>query len=354
MSKLSAPSAWWLRIGTPTEGFRYLGASGRPLTSASVIRRIEALVIPPAWMGVHISPDPTRKVQAWGYDGAGRRQYIYSHGHVEARDQRKWHRVLHVARALPGLRATTNEHLQRSSIDREKILATVVRLICRAYFRAGSERYAVRNRTFGICTLDKRHVTIDGRNLVFTYTGKQRKDHRQVVADTPLVEIIEELMRLPGRRLFQYPAGNGGGSFRAVTAQAVNRYLSDLLSERYTSKDLRTFGGTVRAATILADLGPPRSSAEAKRNTKLAVSLTALELGNTPAICRKAYIHPAVLSEYENAGRTVASPVSPGALHRTSMPEVETVEPVGYYPEELALMRFLEMIHGTHHGSFSV
>lgn len=342
MSKPADPSVWWLRTGTPKQGFQYLGASGRPLSSASVIRRIEALVIPPAWTGVRISPDPNRKVQAWGFDGAGRRQYIYSHGHVEARDRRKWQRVIHVARALPELRAITNAHLQRSSVDREKILATVVRLICRAYFRAGSERYAVRNRTFGICTLDKHHVLIDGRNLVFSYTGKQRKDHRHVVADTPLVEIIEDLMTLPGRRLFQYPAGNGDGSFRAVTAQAVNRYLRDILGDRYTSKDLRTFGGTVRAATILADLGPPRSAADAKRNTKLAVSLTALELGNTPTICRKAYIHPAVLAEYENAGRTIASPAS---SRRAAAPEVEAVEPVGYYPEELALMRFLEMMN---------
>lgn len=299
-------------------------------------------------MGVHISPDPVRKVQAWGYDSAGRRQYIYSQGHVEARDRRKWQRLLHVARALPELRSATNAHLQRSHVDREKVLATVVRLICRACFRAGSERYAVSNRTFGICTLDKRHVLIDGRNLVFTYRGKLRKDQRQVVAETPLVEIIEDLMTLPGRRLFQYPAGNGDGPLRAVTAQAVNRYLREILGKRCTSKDLRTFGGTVRAATILADLGPPRSAAEAKRNVKLAVSLSALELGNTPAICRKAYIHPTVLSEYENAGRTVVSPphVSRRERRRSSrhhsIREVEVLEPVGYYPEELALMRFLE------------
>ena len=329
---------WWLRAGTPKRGFRYKGVNGRDLTAAGTIARIEALVIPPAWTGVHISPDPARKVQAWGYDQAGRRQYIYSAGHVAERDRRKWRRVARVARALPRLREATNEHLKRETLDREKVLATVVRLMCRAYFRAGSERYAVSNRTFGICTLNKRHVRIDGANLIFSYTGKRKIDQRQVVAETPLVEIIAELGALPGRRLFQYRSdGAGGGTpaLRPVTAAAVNRYLREILGERYTSKDLRTFGGTVRAATILADIGPAKSPAEAKRNVNLAVKRVAHELGNTPSICRKAYIHPAVLEEYEKAGRTVETH---GSRNRR---EVEAQEPVGLYPEELALMRFL-------------
>ncbi len=194
------------------------------------------------------------------------------------------------------------------------------------------------NRTFGICTLNKRHVRVDGANLIFSYTGKRKIDQRQVVADTPLVEIIAELARLPGRRLFQYRsdgAGGGTSGVRPVTAAAVNRYLREILGERYTSKDLRTFGGTVRAATILADIGPAKSPAEAKRNVNLAVKLVAHELGNTPSICRKAYIHPAVLEEYEKAGRTVETH---GSRNRTG---VEAQEPVGLYPEELALMRFL-------------
>lgn len=329
---------WWLRAGTPKRGFRYKGVNGRDLTAAGTIARIEALVIPPAWTGVHISPDPARKVQAWGYDRAGRRQYIYSAGHVAERDRRKWRRVARVARALPQLREATNDHLKRDTLDREKVLATVVRLMCRAYFRAGSERYAVSNRTFGICTLNKRHVRVDGANLIFSYTGKRKIDQRQVVADTPLVEIIAELAALPGRRLFQYRSNGAGGStpaLRPVTAAAVNRYLREILGERYTSKDLRTFGGTVRAATILADIGPAKSPAEAKRNVNLAVKLVAHELGNTPSICRKAYIHPAVLEEYEKAGRTVETH---GSRNRR---EVEAQEPVGLYPEELALMRFL-------------
>jgi DNA topoisomerase I len=325
---------WWRREGTPGS-FRYVGVNGRLLTSAATLKRIEALVIPPAWVEVHISPDPARKIQVWGRDEAGRKQYRYSDHHVATVDRRKWGRVLRVARLMPELRAATNEHLRRPDLDREKVLATVVRLICRAYFRAGSERYAVQNRTFGICTLSKKHVRVVENSLVFSYVGKRGKEQRQVVADTPLVEIIHELEAQPGRRLFKYETSPG--RYRPVTAAAVNRYLREIVGEKLTSKDLRTFGGTVRASMILADIGPAASEREAKRNTLLACKLVASDLGNTPAICRKAYIHPAVLDEYENAGRTVAS-----ARRGRARPHVESEEPVGWYPEEVALMRFLE------------
>jgi DNA topoisomerase I len=329
---------WWRREGTPKKGFRYTGVNGTRLTSAATLERIRQLAIPPAWTDVHISPDPDRKIQVWGRDQAGRKQYRYSARHEAEQDRRKWKRVLHVARLMPELRAETNVHLRRRSLDREKVMATVVRLMCRAYFRAGSERYAVDNRTFGICTLSKRHVRIQGNNLVFRYVGKQRKDQRQVVADTPLVEIIEELMAQPGRRLFRYRSPRDRRRYHPVTAGGVNRYLRDIVGERCTSKDLRTFGGTVRAATILADIGPAKSKTEAKRNVLLACKLVAAELGNTPAIARKAYIHPAVLEEYERSGRTIDTP------RRRSKAAVEVTEPVGWYPEELALMKFLERL----------
>jgi DNA topoisomerase I len=327
---------WWRREGSPGRGFRYIGANGRRLTSAATLQRIEALVIPPAWTDVHISPDPGRKIQVWGRDQAGRKQYRYSEHHVATVDRRKWRRVLRVARLMPELRAATNEDLRRRELDRAKVLATVVRLMCRAYFRAGSERYAVTNRTFGICTLTKKHVRVERHNLVFRYAGKRGRDQRQVVADTPLVEIMSELLAQPGRRLFKYEVAPG--RYRPVTAAAVNRYLREIVGEKLTSKDLRTFGGTVRAAMILADIGPARTPGEAKRNVALACKLVASDLGNTPTICRKAYIHPAVLDEYEVAGRTVATV----AKRRRAHAQVETEEPVGWYPEELALMRFLE------------
>jgi DNA topoisomerase I len=328
---------WWRRVGDAESGFHYIGANGRELTAARTLQRIQALAIPPAWTDVHISPDADRKLQAWGHDQAGRKQYRYSAGHVAAVDMRKWRRVLRVARLMPVLREATNEHLRRPELDRERVLATVVRLMCRAYLRAGSERYAVENRTFGICTLRKKHVRVLGNNIVFEYAGKRSMDQRQVVADTPLVEVMEELLAQPGQRLFKYHVT--GRTYRPVTASAVNRYLREILGEKCTSKDLRTFGGTVRAATILADIGPAKSPAEAKRNVLLACKLVASELGNTPAICRKAYIHPAVLEEYEVAGRTV---LETGGRRLSRRKCIEAEEPIGWYPEEMALMRFLE------------
>jgi DNA topoisomerase-1 len=329
---------WWRRVGNPKRGFRYIGLNGRALTSAAALKRIRAMVIPPAWTDVHISPDPGRKIQVWGRDAAGRKQYRYSAQHVRTVDHRKWNRVLHVAQLMPELRARTNKHLQRRHLDREKVMATVVRLMCRAYFRAGSERYATDNKTFGICTLTKRHVRVDGDNIVFRYAGKRRKDQRQVVADTPLVDIIEELLEQPGARVFKYPVDLHGRRFRPVTATAVNDYLRTLLGEKVTSKDLRTFGGTVRAAMILGDIGRARTPTEAKRNVVLTCKLVASDLGNTPAICRKAYIHPAVLEEYETAGRTVVAP----SRRARATDKVTAKEPVGWYPEEVQLMKFLE------------
>jgi DNA topoisomerase I len=331
---MTGKMAWWRRAGDKDSGFRYLRVGGEELTWDAALDRIERLTIPPGWTDVHIAPTSGRAIQAWGRDAAGRKQYIYSEAAVAARDRRKWDRVLSYARVLPRLREVTNEHLKRAELDREKVMATVVRLMSRAYFRVGSERYAVENRTFGIATLKKSHLEVRGNDLIFTYVGKRKKDHRRVVADTPLVEVLRELLELPGSRLFRYRCPDG--LVRDVTSRAVNEYIREILRERYTSKDLRTFGGTVRAATILADIGPARSKTEARRNTVLTSRLVASELGNTPAIARKAYIHPAVLDEYEAHGRTIEP------LMRKKDRAVRHEEPVEYYPEEAALMRFLE------------
>ncbi len=326
--------AWWRRVGSHEEGFVYLGVDGSPLRTEDALRRIDCLAIPPAWTEVRIAPDVERKVQAYGYDRAGRKQYIYSAEHVASRERRKWGRVLRYARVVPRMREATNEHLRQEGLGRERVLATVVRLMSRAFFRVGSERYAVRNRTFGICTLRKSHLEIRGNDLIFTYSGKRRIDQRRVVADTPLVEILDELLALPGGRLFRYV--DGGGRVKNVTAEMVNRYIRDLLGGRYTSKDLRTFGGTVRAATILADLGPASSEREAKRNVVLCCRLVAMELGNTPAICRSAYVHPSVLERYMTEGRTIDH------LLQQEPRAVTAQAPVHYYPEEAALIHFLE------------
>lgn len=323
----------WRREGSPELGFQYLGPKGTPIDDEEALERIRSLAIPPAWKEVRIAPTAGSKVQAFGYDTAGRKQYIYHESFLRRNARRKFRKLLPFARALPQLRAVTSEHLRQTGLGRERVLATVVRLMVRAFFRVGSERYAVQNRTFGITTLRKSHLTIEGNDLTFVYRGKSSVDQRRVVAETPLVEIIRDLMELPGERLFRYM--DEDGTVRDVTAQEVNRYLKEILGERYTSKDIRTWGGTVRAATILADLGPARTKREAEKNVVLICKLVSSELGNTPAVCRSAYIHPAVIDGYLR-GRTIDR-----VMRKTPRP-VEAATRVDYYPEEAALMRFLE------------
>jgi DNA topoisomerase-1 len=323
----------WRREGSQEEGFRYIAANGRELSSEAALKRVRALAIPPAWRDVRIDPSPAAKIQAVGSDEAGRRQYIYHPRFVQRRARRKFGKMLLFARSLPRLREVTNEHLRRESLDRDRVLATIVRLMVRGYFRVGSERYAVRNRTFGIATLEKKHLTIDGNDLVFRYKGKRGIDQRRVVADSPLVVIMQELLELPGPRLFRYVGEKG--EVRDVRSADVNAYVKRILGEKYTSKDIRTWGGTVRAATILADLGPATNRREAEKNVVLACKLVSTELGNTPAVCRSAYIHPAVLERYLK-GETIAP------VMRKEPRPVELTPRASYYPEEAALMRFLE------------
>jgi DNA topoisomerase-1 len=330
-TRAKAPERPWRRQGTPETGFTYLRGDGKPLRSPAALARIKKLAIPPAWTEVHISPDPAAKIQAYGHDAAGRKQYRYHPDHVAKGSRRKYRKLLEFARAIPRLREATEQHLRQTGVGRERVLATVVRLIMRGFFRIGSEQYAVSNKTFGIATLQKKHLAIEGDNLVFRYVGKKSIHQRSVVADTPLVEVLHEILELPGRRLFQFV--DDDGKVRPVTAADVNGYIKQILGERYTSKDIRTWGGTVRMATILADLGPPRTESEAKKNLVLACKLVSTELGNTPSVCRSAYVHPSVMERYAE-GKTIEP------LMR-DVPRNDE-KPGRYYPEEAALMRFLE------------
>jgi DNA topoisomerase-1 len=330
--KTAAAERWWRRAGNPDDGFTYLRGDGKPLRSEPALARIRALAIPPAWTDVHVAADAAAKVQAWGIDAAGRKQYRYHPDAVAKGARRKYRRLLQYAHDLPRLREVTEAHLKQPGVGREKVLALIVRLMQRGFFRIGSEKYAVRNKTFGIATLRKKNLSISGNDLLFRYVGKKSIDNRKVVADTPLVEVIREVTALPGQRLFKYV--DEEGKVRNVTATDVNRYLKEVLGERYTSKDIRTWGGTVRAATILADLGPAKSENEAKKNVVLACKLVSTELGNTPAVCRSAYIHPAVFDRYLQ-GKTIAP-----MMRETPRPD--DANPGRYYPEEAALMRFLE------------
>jgi len=327
---------WILRRGTKRSGFRYVTSGGKP-ASAAARARAESLAIPPAWTDVHVATSPTAAVQAWGYDAKGRKQYRYHERAAERGQMRKYYRVRQMARDLPAIREALARDVEAPrrarggiALTKQRVAAGVVRLIGEAFFRVGNERYAQENRTFGIATLRKRHVKRLGDRVVFDYVGKESIRQRQTVCDPELVALVDELLETPGPRLFRYRDPAGG--WCDLSARDVNEYLHDVLEVPYTAKDFRTWGGTLRLATILADLGPADAEREAKRNVTLALRLVAAELGNTPTVCRQSYVHPMVVARYLDEGVTIA-PFLPRRLPKRRGAQL---------PEERALIGFLD------------
>lgn len=319
---------WILRRGSPRGGFRYIDQTGRRVTTARQLDRIEALVIPPAWKDVHIAISPTSSVQAWGYDARGRKQYRYNERAVATRELRKYHRVRELAHSMPRIRQITRDDARSRSLTKDAVAALVLRLIGETFCRVGGERYAKENGTFGITTLRKKHLELDTRGVSLVYKGKSNVRQRQVVTAGDIVKLMARLRRTPGTRLFRYQSG---GAWRDLTAADVNEYLRRRVGP-FKAKDFRTWGGTLRAATVLAELGPPKSPTEAKRNVALAMRLVSAELGNTPAVCRSSYVHPMVIARYLDDGETIAVP---RRARSTTSRERHSVE-------ERALIHFLE------------
>jgi DNA topoisomerase-1 len=323
---------WILRRGSTTRGFRYERERGGAVRDRATLARIATLRIPPAWRDVHIAPSARAAIQAWGFDARGRKQYRYHERAVARGELRKFYRVRQMARELPAIRRRLERDLARREPSREKIAAGVVRLIAEGFFRVGGERYAKENRTFGITTLRKSHVAIDAERIVFTYVGKRSKDQWQVVTNARLARFVRAMRQAPGTRLFRYR--DDAGRWRDLTARDVNEYLHDTLGLPYTAKDFRTWGGTLRLATVLAEMGPPRSDREAARTVALAIRLVAAELGNTPAICRRSYVHPMIIARYVDDAVTIER-----FRTRTG---VRGADGVSHAPEEAALVRFLD------------
>ncbi|HEX5180723.1 MAG TPA: hypothetical protein VFW04_15410 [Gemmatimonadaceae bacterium] len=318
---------WIKRRGGTSTGFRYEDAQGRVVRDRKQLARIDALRVPPAWRDVHIAASPRAAIQAWGFDVKGRKQYRYHERAVAKREQRKYHRLRRLAHDLPMIRDALYTQLGSGrELTRDRVAAGVVRLISKGFFRPGNERYTRENHTFGITTLNKRHVQVDGNAIAFAFRGKSNKEQRRVVVDRALAALVRALLETPGTRLFRYIAD---GVWHNLTQREVNDYVRRLTPARYTAKDFRTWGGTLRTAMVLSDLGPAGSAREAKKNVVLAIRLVAAELGNTPAICRSSYIHPIVLARYMDHGDTIL----PRARGKTAG---------GHYPEERAMLRFLD------------
>ncbi len=277
-------------------GFSYRRPGGAALRDRIELRRIRRLAIPPAWTDVWISPDPRGHLQATGRDARGRKQYRYHDRWKETRDETKYARLAEFARALPKLRARTDADLRRSGLPRERILATVVRLLEATLIRVGNDEYARDNGSFGLTTMRGRHVDVSGSRIAFRFRGKGGIQHEVDLTDRRLARVVARLQELPGQDLFQYL--NGDGEARTVTSDDVNDYLREITGEDFTAKDFRTWAGTVLAARALLDLGPPRNGRAATRNVNAAIDRVAHRLGNTRAVCRRCYVHPAIVDGY--------------------------------------------------------
>ena len=277
-------------------GWAYYAPDGARITDSRERKRINSLAIPPAWTQVWICPDPDGHIQATARDARGRKQYRYHPAYREARDHSKFRHMLEFSEVLPLLRERIERDLRAPDHSRRQLLATVVRLLDRTLIRVGNDEYARENNSFGLTTLRRRHVRVDGRTLSFTFRGKSGVEHSITLEDPRLARIIQRCQDLPGHELFQYL--DAKKKRQSVSSDDVNAYLRELTGRDITAKDFRTWGGTMLAAVELRAMGPAASRREADRNILRAIDAVAERLGNTRAVCRKYYVHPEILRAY--------------------------------------------------------
>jgi DNA topoisomerase IB len=295
----------WTRQGRKG-AFRYVDQRGRRIGDAAKLERIEQLAIPPAWKEVWISPSPRAKLQATGYDKAGRKQYLYHPDYRAAQEQAKYDKLIQFAEKLPQLRTAMAEHLDKDTLDRERVSAIALRLINLGWFRVGSERHAKESGTYGITTLTRRHIDVRGQRIRLAFRGKHAVQVRTELVDDELAAAMRELLALPGAaRVFRY---EWEGDVYNLTSKRLNDYVKLYLGAEFTAKDFRTWGGTLLAAVGFAEHakrhGFPESAAAGKRSVSAVMRRVAEQLGNTPAVCRASYVSPAVVDQYLE-GRTL-------------------------------------------------
>ncbi|MEJ0049249.1 MAG: DNA topoisomerase IB [Rhodospirillales bacterium] len=274
------------------KGFLYTGPNRARLTDAEILGRIRALAVPPAWRDVWICPRPDGHIQAVGYDANGRKQYRYHADFRAHREGAKFDHMLEFAEALPALRRQVDADMQARGLGREKVLATVVNLLETTMIRVGNKSYARDNGSYGLTTLRCRHVRIERGELRFNFAGKSGKVWRLGVRDRRVAKIVRACQELPGQHLFQYL--DDDGQAQVISSADVNAYLKQVSGSEITAKDFRTWAGTVLAVAALARVGPAETKTAAKKTLRTVVQEVAARLGNTPTICRKCYIHPAI------------------------------------------------------------
>ncbi len=316
-------------------GFAYLKPSGDPVSDDAVLDRIRRLAIPPAWTDVWICTKASGHLQATGRDARGRKQYKYHPQFREARDSTKYEHMVAFAKALPALRARVAEHMALRGLPREKVLATVVQLLDTTLIRVGNDDYAKANGSYGLTTLRNRHVKVEGTQLRFQFKGKSGKSWKLQVKNQRVARIIRACQDLPGQELFQYL--DEDGEVRRISSSDVNAYLKEATGGDITAKDFRTWAGTVMAALALHGSEIAETQAAAKRTLRAAIEQVAARLGNTPAICRKCYVHPEVFAAY--AAGALALKLPAGAVEQEAQAQaaIATLK-----VEETAVLAFLE------------
>ena len=276
--------------------FTYFDADGRAITDAAGVARIRSLAIPPAWQDVWICPFENGHLQATGTDARGRKQYRYHPRFRQARDRNKYEHIIDFAQALPAIRRRVEADLSQPGLPKPKVLAAVVRLLEATLIRVGNEEYAKENHSYGLTTLRRRHVEVAGAHIHFEFRGKSGVEHEIDLDDARLAEIVRQCHELPGQELFRFQ--DEAGDWHHINSEHVNHYLHEIAGEEFTAKDFRTWSGTVLAAAALCALTDFTSQAQAKKNIVRAVESVAHKLGNTKAVCRKCYVHPAVFEGY--------------------------------------------------------
>jgi DNA topoisomerase I len=314
------------------DGFRYRDAKGGPVEDETTLKRIRSLAIPPAWTDVWICPQANGHLQATGRDARGRKQYRYHPKWREVRDEVKYERMIKFGKALPQIRKEVDRALSLPGLPREKVLATIVYLLEATMMRIGNDEYARENKSYGLTTLRNRHVKIDGSEVEFRFRGKSGVYHDVKVHDRRLARIIQRTRDLPGQDLFQYL--DEDGETHTVGSADVNDYLRTITGEDYTAKDFRTWSGTVLAAMALQEFEGVDSDAQLKKNVVRAIESVAERLGNTPSVCRKCYVHPAVLDAY------LDGTMLEGLRARAEESLVEDLKDL--QPEEAAVLALLE------------
>jgi DNA topoisomerase I len=325
------------------KGFNYVGADGKTVRDKETLKRIRLLVIPPAWGSVWICPIANGHLQATGRDARGRKQSRYHPRWREVRDQTKYEHMMLFGAALPAIRKRVEQDLELPGLTREKVLAAIVRLLETTFIRVGNAEYAKQNHSYGLTTLRNKHVSVRGSTVTFDFKGKSGVEHTIDLADRRLARIVKKCHDLPGYELFQYL--DAEGERHAVDASEVNDYLRAISGQDFTAKDFRTWAGTVLACGMLREIGAFDSETQAKKNVVEAIKRVSARLGNTPSVCRKCYVHPAVLDAYmggEMGLKQAASAVKEaGKDLEHALEEEITKDPNALRAEEHALLKLL-------------